>query len=100
MNAGWLLKSSTLWWALGISGASSCAILVVSPDGIMSLSRRESELAAYRQNLAVKVQRNRELTEEVKRLAAKDPELFEALARRQGFAKPGETVYTFRERKN
>ena len=35
---------------------------------------------------------------EVQRLAAKDPELMEALARRQGYARKGETVYTFRNR--
>jgi cell division protein FtsB len=40
---------------------------------------------------------NLELAQEVKRLAAKDPELYEALARQQGLAKPGETIYTFRE---
>jgi cell division protein FtsB len=40
--------------------------------------------------------RNRELLDEVQRLAAKDPELMEALARRQGYARKGETVYTFR----
>lgn len=100
MNAGWLLKSSTLWWALGLSCVSSLAILLVSPDGVMNLRKREAELIAFRQDLATKAQRNRELTEEVKRLSAKDPELLEALARRQGFAKPGETIYTFRERKN
>jgi len=100
MNSGWLLKSSTLWWALGLSCASSVAILFFSPDGIMNLRKREAELIAFRQDLAAKAQRNQELTEEVKRLAARDPELLEALARRQGFAKPGETIYTFRERKN
>ena len=41
---------------------------------------------------------NLELGEEVQRLAAKDPELYEALARQQGLARPGETIYTFRER--
>jgi len=30
-------------------------------------------------------------------LAAQDPELMESLARRQGYARPGETVYTFRK---
>lgn len=100
MNSGWLLKSSTLWGALGISALSSVAILVVSPDGILSLRKREGELAIYRQDLADKAQRNRELAEEVRRLTAKDPELLEALARRQGFAKPGETIYTFRDKKN
>ena len=34
----------------------------------------------------------------VAELAAKDPELMEALARRQGYARKGETVYTFRNR--
>ena len=41
--------------------------------------------------------RNVELAEEVRRLSTKDPELLEALARRQGFARPGETIYTFRD---
>ena len=100
MNSGFLLKSSTLWWALVISGVSSLTILLISPDGILSLHKREAELLAYRQDLVTKAARNRELGEEVRRLAAKDPELLEALARRQGFAKPGETIYTFRERKN
>ena len=100
MNTAWLLKSSTLWGALAISVASSLAILLVSPDGMLSLRQREAELKSYRQELAAKIQRNNELTEEVQRLAAKDPELLEALARRQGFAKPGETIYTFRDRKN
>ena len=40
---------------------------------------------------------NLELAQEVRRLAAKDPELYEALARQQGLARPGETIYTFRE---
>jgi cell division protein FtsB len=46
----------------------------------------------------LKMQRsNLELAQEVRRLAAKDPELYEALARQQGLARPGETIYTFRE---
>nr|WP_320132965.1 septum formation initiator family protein [uncultured Holophaga sp.] len=99
MNSGWLLKSSTLWGALAISAVSSVAILTISPDGIFNLRQQENEIQSFRQELAAKAQRNRELAEEVRRLSARDPELLEALARRQGFAKPGETIYTFRDHK-
>lgn len=99
MNPGWLLRSRTLWWALGLSSLSSVAILTFAPDGLGDLRKREAELRAFEAELRQKAQRNRELTEEVQRLAAQDPELFEALARRQGFSRPGETVYTFREKR-
>gem|GEM_PF-356570 len=98
MNAAWLLRSRTLWGALGISAVASTGILLFAPDGLPALRKREGELRAYKEDLLQKVKRNRELAEEVRRLAAKDPELFEALARRQGYARPGETVYSFRER--
>jgi cell division protein FtsB len=98
MNANWLLKSSTLWGALGASGVLSVAALLFSDGGLPELHKREAELAAARTRLIELNRRNRELLEEVQRLAAKDPELMEALARRQGYAKPGETVYTFRNR--
>lgn len=98
MNAAWLLRSSTLWGALGFSGLASLIILVFSPDGIPSLNKRQAELHRVRVDLLQKQQRNRELLEEVRKLAAKDPELLEALARRQGYARPGETIYTFRDR--
>lgn len=99
MNPGWLLRSRTLWWALGLSGLASAAILALAPDGLMDLRKREAELRAFEAELRQKEERNRALAEEVRRLAARDPELFEALARRQGFARPGETVYTFREKR-
>lgn len=99
MNAGWLLRSRTLGWALGASSLLSAAILAFAPDGLPELRRREAELRAYEAEVRQKAARNRELAEEVQRLAARDPELFEALARRQGFARPGETVYTFREKR-
>jgi len=98
MNAAWLLRSSTLWGALGFSGLASLIILLFSPDGIPSLNKRQAELHRVRVDLLQKQQRNRELLEEVRKLAAKDPELLEALARRQGYARPGETIYTFRDR--
>lgn len=98
MNAAWLLRSSTLWGALGFSGLASLTILLFSPDGIPSLNKRQAELHRVRVDLLQKQQRNRELLEEVRKLAAKDPELLEALARRQGYARPGETIYTFRDR--
>lgn len=98
MNAAWLLRSKTLWSALGISAVASSGILLLAPDGLPALRKRQGELRVYKEDLLQKAKRNRELAEEVRRLAAKDPELFEALARRQGFARPGETVYSFRER--
>jgi len=99
VNAAWLLRSRTLWGALGISAIASSGILLFTPDGLPALHKREAEVRAFKGELLQKAKRNRELAEEVRRLAAKDPELFEALARRQGFAKPGETVYSFRERR-
>jgi cell division protein FtsB len=97
MNAAWLLKSSTLWGALVFSGLISFGILIFSPQGLPSLRKLEAEVREYQSDLRQKAVRNRELAEEVKRLSARDPELFEALARRQGYARPGETVYTFRD---
>ncbi|MDE3244652.1 MAG: septum formation initiator family protein, partial [Acidobacteriota bacterium] len=41
--------------------------------------------------------KNHEIALEVKRLLEKDPELMESLARQRGYARPGETVYTFRD---
>ena len=98
MNAAWLLKSSTLWGILGLSGMLSTLILWISPDGFPSLRKRQAELHGLRSELVEKSQRNRQLLDEVNRLCRQDPELMEALARRQGFARPGEVVYTFKDR--
>lgn len=97
MNSAWLLKSSTLWGALGFSFVCTMTILLFSADGFPNLRKRQAELREYQLLLLQKTARNRELAEEVHRLSTKDPELMEALARRQGFARPGETIYTFRE---
>lgn len=97
MTTAWLLKSSTLWMVLAISGLVSTAILLLSPDGVVSIRKRESEIQDQQLQLLKMRRANLELAQEVKRLAAKDPELYEALARQQGLAKPGETIYTFRE---
>ena len=97
MNAAWLLRSHTLWGALGASVLASTAILLLAPDGLPALRKRQSELRTFKEDLLQKTKRNRELANEVHRLTLKDPELFEALARRQGYARPGETVYSFRE---
>ena len=72
--------------------------LLFSQGGLPDLQKRETELTAAKARLVQLNHRNRELLEEVQRLAAKDPELMEALARRQGYARKGETVYTFRNR--
>ena len=98
MTTAWLLKSSTLWGVLAISGLGSAGILLLSPDGLPSLRKRQAELVGYQRQLLKMHRANQELGEEVRRLAARDPELYEALARQQGLARPGETVYTFRER--
>ena len=100
MTTAWLLKSSTLWTVLVLSGLASGAILLLSPDGVPSLRKREAELADQLVQLQKMRHSNLELSQEVRRLAAKDPELYEALARQQGLAKPGETIYTFREPKS
>lgn len=97
-RGSWFLRSSTLWGVLLVSGLLSGLLLWVSPDGLPSLQRRQAELSQYRLELTEKNRHNRELLDEVRRLARQDPELMEALARRQGFARPGETVYTFRDR--
>jgi cell division protein FtsB len=99
MNAGWLLKSSTLWGALGCSALLSTLVLWVSPDGASSLRRRETELREAQVKLLNINRRNLELFEEVQKLAKKDPELMEGLARRRGMVRPGETVYTFRNQR-
>jgi cell division protein FtsB len=98
VNANWLLKSSTLWGVLGVSAALSVLAMLFSEDGLPELRKREAELASARTQLMLLNHHNRELLAEVQRLAAKDPELMEALARRQGYARKGETVYTFRNR--
>lgn len=98
MNPNWLLKSSTLWGVLGFSSVVSVLMMLFSGSGLPELHRREAELAGARARLLELNRRNRELSAEVQRLAAKDPELMEALARRQGYARKGETVYTFRNR--
>ena len=97
MTAAWLLKSSTLWAVLVLSGLASTCILLLSPDGVPSLRKRQTEMAEQLVLLQKMRRSNLELSQEVRRLAARDPELYEALARQQGLARPGETVYTFRE---
>ena len=97
MTTAWLLKSSTLWAVLVGSGLASTGILLLTPDGLPSLRKRQAEVAGQLVLLQTMRRSNLELNQEVHRLAAKDPELYEALARQQGLAKPGETIYTFRE---
>jgi len=97
MNPAWLLKSSTLWTVLVISGLASGCILLLSPDGLPSLRKRQEEMVDQQYQLLKMRRSNLELGQEVRRLAGRDPELYEALARQQGLARPGETIYTFRE---
>lgn len=81
---------------LGISGFLSVAILW-SPYGLPALHKREQEFSKQQLLLLELNRKNNEIALEVKRLLEKDPELMEALARQRGYAKPGETVYTFRD---
>jgi cell division protein FtsB len=97
MSTAWLLKSSTLWAVLVLSGLASATIFLFSPDGVPSLRKRETDLLDQKIQLQRLRRGNLELAQEVRRLAAKDPELYEGLARQQGLARPGETIYTFRE---
>ncbi len=97
MNINRLLESRSLWAALVASALLSAAILWLAPGGMRDLNRQQAELQEAMGKLRTLNQNNHDLYEEVRRLAAQDPELMESLARRQGYAKPGETVYTFRK---
>jgi cell division protein FtsB len=96
MNANALLGSRIIMAVLGISGFLSVLVLW-SPYGLPALHKREQEFLKQKQMLMDLNRKNRELAVEVKRLIDKDPELMESLARQRGYAKPGETVYTFRD---
>jgi cell division protein FtsB len=96
MNTNTLLESRAIMAILGISGFLS-VIILWSPYGLPALHKREQEFLKQRQMLMDLNRKNRELALEVKRLLDKDPELMESLARQRGYAKPGETVYTFRD---
>ncbi len=98
MNLNWLLRSRTVWWSLGLSALASLMLLWLSPDGIPEMRRRQQELTEAKRSLLDLSRTNRDLYGEVHKLAQRDPELMEALARRQGFARPGETIYTFKDR--
>ncbi|HZU53196.1 MAG TPA: septum formation initiator family protein [Holophagaceae bacterium] len=97
MNINRLLESRTLWIALALSGLMSAGILWLAPGGLRDLGRQETELRDAQLKLRSLNQNNHDLYDEVRRLAAQDPELMETLARRQGYARPGETVYLFRK---
>ncbi|MBS1767353.1 MAG: septum formation initiator family protein [Acidobacteria bacterium] len=97
MNLNRLLESRTLWAALGLSALLSLAVLWLGPGGMRDLDRQQTELREAQHRLLDLNRSNHDLYDEVRRLAAQDPELMESLARRQGYARPGETVYTFRK---
>lgn len=97
MNINRLLESRTLWIVLLISGLLSAGILWLAPGGLRDLGRQQTELRDAQTKLRDLNRNNHELYDEVRRLAAQDPELMESLARRQGYARSGETVYTFRK---
>ncbi|HET8900904.1 MAG TPA: septum formation initiator family protein [Holophagaceae bacterium] len=97
MNINRLLESRTLWAALAVSALMSAGILWLAPGGLRDLGRQQQDLRDAQIKLRTLNQNNHDLYDEVRRLAAQDPELMETLARRQGYARPGETVYTFRK---
>ena len=97
MNINRLLESRILWTSLGISALLSAAILWLAPGGLRDLERQQTELRNAQTKLQELNRNNHEIYDEVRRLAAQDSELMESLARRQGYARPGETVYTFRK---
>src|SRR6478736_1691444 len=97
MNINRLLESRTLWAALAVSALVSAGILWLAPGGLRDLRRQQQDLRDAQIKLRTLNQNNHDLYDEVRRLAAQDPELMETLARRQGYARPGETVYTFRK---
>jgi cell division protein FtsB len=97
MNATYLLKSNTLWTIVTISASVSACVLLVSSDGLYSMQKRQVEMTDQQYKLNKIRKLNLELTQEVNKFAAKDPELYEALARQQGLARPGEIIYTFRD---
>ncbi len=97
MNINRLLESRILWASLGISALLSSGILWLAPGGLRDLEHQQAELRNAQIKLQELNRNNHEIYDEVRRLAAQDSELMESLARRQGYARPGETVYTFRK---
>jgi cell division protein FtsB len=97
MNTNYILKSNTLWAVMIVSVATSACVLLFSSDGLYSIQKRKVEMANQRYQLKKIRELNCELDKEVRRFAVKDPELYEALARQQGLARPGEIIYTFRD---
>lgn len=98
MNAEstYLLRSNTLWTVMAISVSVSACVLLFSSDGLYSIQKRQVEMKDQQYQLNNIRKLNSELTQEVHKFATKDPELYEALARQQGLARPGEIIYTFR----
>jgi hypothetical protein len=73
----------------------TASILLFTPGGLPSLSKRQSELLNHKFNLYGLSKQNQDLLDEVRRLGDKDPELMEALVRRLGYDRPGEKIYIF-----
>jgi hypothetical protein len=95
MNLVWLLKSSTIWIALLLSGAVTASILLFTPGGMPLLRKRQNELITYKHNLYAISKQNRFLSSEIRRLSNQDGELMESLVRRLGYDRSGEVVYVF-----
>jgi hypothetical protein len=95
MNLAWLLKSSTIWIALGLSVIVTASILLFTPGGISSLRKRQSELFSHKLNLYSLSIQNKSLFDEARRLNDPDPASMESLVRRIGHDRPGEKVYVF-----
>lgn len=97
MNINRLIESRFLWAALAASALLSAAILWLAPGGLKDLGRQQAELQEAQRKLRDLNRANHESYDELRRLAAHDPELWESIERRNGFARPGETIYTFRK---
>jgi cell division protein FtsB len=95
MNLAWLLKSKTIWMALALSTSVTAFILLLTPGGLPTLRKRQTELFSHKLNLYGISKQNKALFDEVRRLSEKDPDLMEALVRRLGYDRPGEVVYVF-----
>jgi cell division protein FtsB len=81
--------------ALMVSGTITASVLLFSGGGLPSLRRRQAELISHKTSLYSLSKHNRVIQSELRRLSDKDPELMEALVRRLGYDRPGETVYVF-----
>jgi len=65
MNLAWLLKSSTIWMALMLSGAVTASVLLFSGGGLPSLRKRQAELISHKTSLYSLSKHNRAIETEL-----------------------------------